>query len=115
MPFRPGAQCGQLPELGIAQGRPGIRPESDPLGASPGERPDGDSLVAGPPFQDLAGGRVHHEVVRIHRPGNHGLAQSGTGIDDGLMAPSRHRVRGEQDPRHGGIHHALDHHRERHS
>ncbi len=55
------------------------------------------------------------EVVRVHRPGHDGLAEARTGIDDRLVPPAGDRVRGEQDPGHGGIHHPLHHDGESHA
>ena len=102
-------------KLGVVQA--GLRPGAgllDPFGSAARQRPDGHPLAPDPALQNLPGGAVDHEMVRVDRPGHHRLAESGAGIDDRLVPPAGHRVRGEQDTGHGGVHHPLDHHGEGH-
>ena len=101
--------------LGVVQA--GLRPGAgllDPFGSAARQRPDGHPLAPDPALKNLLGGAVDDEVVRVDRPGHHRLAEAGAGVDDRLVPPSGHRVRGEQDTRHGRVHHPLDHHGERH-
>ena len=86
----------------------------DPFGSAARKRPDGHTLAPDPALKNLLGGAVDDEVVRVDRPGNHRLAEARAGVDDRFVPPSGHRVRGEQDPGHGRVHHPLDHHGERH-
>lgn len=73
------------------------RGELDPVRAAVRGGPNCHPLVAEAALDDVAGRRVHNEVVGVYRAGDHPLAQAGGGVDNGLAAPPRERVGGEED------------------
>ena len=109
----PVPEGGQRPHLRIVDAEAVLA--AGPLhvpGAASGERPHLEPLVARAPLEDRAGLGVDHEVVRVHRSRDHGLAEARAGVDDGLAAAAGDGVGGEEDARHLGLDHLLDHDRE---
>ena len=110
--LHPGAECDQRAQLVVGHAC-GVRCRpSNGFRAAARTRADDEALVPQPPFEHGTGPAVEHEVVRVDRPADHGLAQAGAGVDDGLSAPSRHRVDGEHHAGHRRVHHPLHHHGE---
>jgi hypothetical protein len=111
----PVPERGQRADLRVVDAEPVCsRRALDVAGAAAGDGTHLDPLVARAPLEDLAARGVDHEVVGVDRARDHGLAQAGAGVDDRLAAAAGHGVRREQDARHLGLDHLLDHHGQAH-
>ena len=109
MPLDPVAERRERAHLIVGDARRVPRAAPPRGGAAARHRADDEALVAKPPLENLAAGRLHHEVIGVNRAGDHRFAEPGARVDDGLAAASRHRVGREQHARHRGVDHPLDH------
>ncbi len=73
----------------------GVAAAGDAFGAAPVPTADRHSFVAESLLHDLAGRGDHHEPVGVDRPGHHGLAQTGAGVDHRVASAAGHRIGGE--------------------
>src|SRR5215211_2843999 len=77
----------------------------DALRASACNSPYGHLLVAQASLNDLTGSGLDDEVVGVDRTGDNRLAQTGAGVDHGLVTPTGERIGGEE----GASDFSLDH------
>ena len=103
------AHARQLQQNSVWQHGSGASRASDLLDATAGARPHLDLLPPLMPLHDLpAVARVaEDEVVRRDQTTDQGLAEAGAGLDDGLVARARDRIRGEHHAGHIRGNHSL--------